>query len=79
MKTGHLKSLAKPVPVCTVTHVLKKNLDMVLENIKETAKTKKNEEKSILVPIQNMKEYYSWFGRQSGVVVVQENLPNEQG
>lgn len=59
MKTGHLKSLAKPVPVCTVTHVLKKNLDMVLENIKETAKTKKNEEKSILVPIQNMKEYYS--------------------
>lgn len=45
-----------------------------------TAKTKKkNEEKSILVSIQNMKKYCSWFERQSGVVVVQENLPNEQG
>lgn len=60
MKTGHLKSLAKPVPVCTVAHVLKKKIWIwSWKAQKKLPKRKKNEEKSILVPIQNMKEYCS--------------------
>lgn len=41
MKTGHLKSLAKPVPVCTVAHVLKKKSGYGLGKHKRNCQNKK--------------------------------------